>query len=457
MKKKNTLAKKMMIALVLGLICGIGCIFLRENLIQNGQSDLWSSINSWLFADISAEGNEQALGIFYIVGQLFVRALQVIIIPMVFTSITLAMIKINDARKLGRISSKTIGTFLLTSVVALAIASIVGIIAFDAGVFGSFDATGLEAGNGSTGSNPLMILINAIPLNIVNAFSNNSGVLAVVILAVATGLAINALKGKIEILPKLCEEISSIVTVSLGYIVNTFGPIAIFALITRTFASYGIDFLKPAMMYVIITTVLLLLYLTFGYAFFVSILAKINPIPFIKKISKVALFGFSTSSSAATLPLNLKTTTEEIGVHEEIASFVLPLGMTINMDGTAIMQVIATIFVASCGGYEITLPSVILIAILALVASIGTPAAPGAGAIVLFTILSGTGFTNEMAMMAYTLILAINRPIEMLVTSLNCIGDSAAAVIVSKSEGMFDEEVYNSDACNSTEEIKANA
>ncbi|MDY3091848.1 MAG: cation:dicarboxylase symporter family transporter, partial [Erysipelotrichaceae bacterium] len=139
----------------------------------------------------------------------------------------------------------------------------------------------------------------------------------------------------------------------------------------------------------------------------------------------------------------LKTTTEELGVHEEISSFVLPLGMTINMDGTAIMQVIAAVFIATCGGYELSVSSIFLIAVLALVASIGTPAAPGAGAVVLFTILSGMGYSNDMALMAYTLILAINRPIEMLVTSLNVVGDSAASIIVAKKEGLLDEETYN--------------
>ena len=193
----------------------------------------------------------------------------------------------------------------------------------------------------------------------------------------------------------------------------------------------------------LVTTILLLIYLVFGYSTFIALLAKLNPIPFVKKIVKVALFGFSTSSSAATLPLNLKTTTEELGVHEEISSFVLPLGMTINMDGTAIMQVIAAVFIATCGGYELSVSSIFLIAVLALVASIGTPAAPGAGAVVLFTILSGMGYSNDMALMAYTLILAINRPIEMLVTSLNVVGDSAASIIVAKKEGLLDEETYN--------------
>ena len=288
-----------------------------------------------------------------------------------------------------------------------------------------------------------MILLNAVPSNVVSAFSNNSGVLAVVFMAVVVGLAINNLGDKVTQFTKLCGEVSSIVTVALSYIVNTFGPLAIFALITRTFAAYGIEYLKPAFIYMLVTTILLLIYLVFGYSTFIALLAKLNPIPFVKKIVKVALFGFSTSSSAATLPLNLKTTTEELGVHEEISSFVLPLGMTINMDGTAIMQVIAAVFIATCGGYELSVSSIFLIAVLALVASIGTPAAPGAGAVVLFTILSGMGYSNDMALMAYTLILAINRPIEMLVTSLNVVGDSAASIIVAKKEGLLDEETYN--------------
>jgi Na+/H+-dicarboxylate symporter len=164
---------------------------------------------------------------------------------------------------------------------------------------------------------------------------------------------------------------------------------------------------------------------------------------YIKKIFKVIVFGFSTSSSAATLPLNQDTTTNELGVDPQIASFVLPLGMTINMDGTAIMQVVATLFIAGCGGYDVSVFQLIIIMVLALIASMGTPAAPGAGAVILFTILSGVGFTGEQALIAYSLILAINRPIEMLVTSLNVTGDSLASIMVARSENRFDLDTYN--------------
>lgn len=440
--KGNKLAKRMAIALILGLVAGIGCILLREQLIQNGNEEVWSTINNLLFQDISKEEGANAIGIFYIIGQLFINALQLIIVPMVFTSITLAMCHISDTKKLGRISYKTVGYFFLTSCIALIVAGIVGFSVYHAGAFNVAIEANITGGAASTASNPLQVVVQAIPNNIASAFSNNGGVLSVVFVAVCVGICMNVLGEKIEVLKKLLQEINEIVVVFLSFVITNFGPWAIFVLLTRTFAIYGIEHLKPAAAYVITTVITLLLFLVAGYALILFLMTRLNPVPFLKKMAKVSLFGFSTSSSAATLPLNEKTTVEELGVSEEIASFVLPLGMTINMDGTAIMQVIAAIFIATTAGYDVSISSIAIIATLALVASIGTPAAPGAGAVILFTILTGLGYTNDAAMLAYSLILAINRPIEMLVTSLNVIGDSSAAVFVAKSEGMLDEDVY---------------
>ena len=258
------------------------------------------------------------------------------------------------------------------------------------------------------------------------------------------GLGINALNlGKDCVIYRMCDEVSKIVVVFLNFIVKKFGPAAIFMLLCNTFATYGIDYLKPAAVYVVLTVALLLVYLFIGYPLYFALVTKKNPIIFIKRIFKVIVFGFSTSSSAATLPLNQDTTTKELGVDHQIASFVLPLGMTINMDGTAIMQVVATLFVAGCGGYDVTIFQLVIIMVLALIASMGTPAAPGAGAVILFTILSGMGFTGEQALIAYSLILAINRPIEMLVTSLNVTGDALTAIAVAKSEGKLNQDVFN--------------
>ena len=444
-KSNNKMAIRMAMALVLGLVTGIGFLLLRENLIRNGNANIWAKINNILFQDISAKGATNSLGIFYIIGKLFINSLQLIIVPMVFTSITLAMCKISDTKKLGRISFKTVSGFLITSFFALALAGTVGFTIKNLGLFTANIKNVAAKVGAASSTNPLQVIVDIIPSNITSVFSSNSNILAVVFIAVVTGLCINVLGDKIKILTDLLEDINSIITVFLSFVITHFSPIAIFALITRTFAIYGIENLKPAFVYIVATTITLLVFLIFGYAIFVAVGARLNPIKFVKKIGKVALFGFSTSSSAATLPLNTKTTIEELGVNEDIASFILPLGMTVNMNGTAIMQVIATIFIATTAGYNVTAGNVVIIALIALIASVGTPAAPGAGAIILFTVLSGMGYNNDGAILAYSLILAINRPIEMLVTSLNVVGDSATSVVVAKSEGMLNEEVYNAD------------
>jgi Na+/H+-dicarboxylate symporter len=331
----------------------------------------------------------------------------------------------------------------MTTTIALTVAGAISLICYNMGIF-NIHIEGLEGTAGSTGSNPLKVILDIIPSNIGATFSVNNAVLGVVFLAVVVGLSMNKLgMGKESTIYKFCQEISKIIVVFLNFMVKKFGPIAIFMLLCRTFATYGIDYLKPAVNYVLLCTGLLLFYLFVGYPLYIWLFCKLNPITFIKKVFKVIVFGFSTSSSAATLPLNLDTTTEDMGVDRQVASFVLPLGMTVNMDGTAIMQVVAALFIAGCGGYEVSVFQLVVIMVLALIASVGTPAAPGAGAVILFTILSGVGFTGEQALVAYSLILAINRPIEMLVTSLNVTGDAVTSIAVAKSEGKLNEEIFN--------------
>ena len=437
----NKLALRMMVAMVAGILVGLLFMVFRE--YAGFDSILWQNINNLLFQDITVPGGERALGLFYLGGQLFIRALQLIIVPMVFSSIVLAISEISEASTLGRVSAKTISWFMLTSGIALVLASIFGMVFFKAGVF-SATIEGISISSGTTGSNPLNVILNIIPSNIISTFSVNNAVLGIVFIAVVVGLGMNKLDlGKDSTIYRFCDEASRIIVVFLNYMVTQFGPCAIFMLLCRTFATYGIDYLKPALAYFVICTILLLTYLFVGYPCILAFICKMNPVVFIRKIFGVIVFGFSTSSSAATLPMNLDVSTKDLGVDSEIASFVLPLGMTINMDGTAIMQVIATLFIAGCGGYDVTVFQLGIIMVLALIASMGTPAAPGAGAVILFTILSGVGFTGDQALIAYSLILAINRPIEMIVTALNCVGDSVAAIAVAKSEGKLNEKTYN--------------
>ena len=441
LNSNNRLALTMLFAMVSGIVVGLLFMAVREKL--GADSVTWLTINNMLFQDITAAGAESALGLFYIGGQLFIRALQLIIVPMVFCSVVMAISEISEASTLGRLAGKTVGWFMITSCIALLLAGIIGLLCFHAGMF-NVTIEGVSGTSGSTGANPLNVILNIIPSNIGATFSVNNAVLGVIFIAVVVGLSMNKLgMGKDSVIYRFCQEVSNIIVTFLSFAVREFGPVAIFMLLCRTFATYGIDYLKPAAIYFILCVALLLIYLFIGYPVILALSCKLNPMIFIKKIFKVIAFGFSTSSSAATLPLNLDTNTKELGVDRQVASFVLPLGMTINMDGTAIMQVIATLFIAGCGGYEVSIMQLVIIMLLALIASMGTPAAPGAGAVILFTILSGVGFTGDQALIAYALILAINRPIEMLVTSLNCVGDSVAAIAVARSEGKLDTEAYN--------------
>lgn len=446
-KGKNNstaLAIRMSISLVLALIIGITFILIRESLISNDKVEIWNTINSILFKDITTDEGRNSLGLFYILGQLFINCLQLIIIPMVFSSIALAMCHISDTKKLGRISYKTLLSFLTTSTFALATACIFGFIAYKLGFFNVHLSTnGATSVTTATGNNPLLVILNAIPNNVANVMTNNSMVLSIVFLAVVVGLCINTLGEKILVLKNLLIDINNIISVFLGFIITKFSPFAVFVLITRTFAVYGLDRLKPALAYMLTVTIASIVFLIIAYPLFVYLLTRLNPITFMKKVAKVALLGFSAAASSAALSLNEKTTVEELGVDKDIASFVLPLGMTINMNGTAIMQVIAAIFIAASSGYTLTIQNIILIAVLSLIASIGTPSAPGSSSIILFTVLTGMGFNNEATLIAYSLIIAINRPIDMLITCLNVIGDSATAVVVANSEGCLNKEIYN--------------
>ena len=289
---------------------------------------------------------------------------------MVFTSISLAIGSIADTRTMGRISAKTLFWFLLCSFLALLLAGCVGYGTYSMGLFNT-RIEGLAEASGSTGSNPLNVVLNIIPSNIITAFGSNGAVLSSVFLAVAIGLSMNTLgESRTATLRRLLGEVNDVVVVFLNFIVSNFAPFAVFVLLTRTFAIYGIDYLKPALVYVVVTVVLLLAFLIIAYPLVIALGAKLDPFTFIRKIANVAVFGFSTSSSAATLPLNIKVCEEEFGVDESIASFVLPLGMTINMDGTAIMQVIATVFIAGCAGYTVTPGQLVVVALLALLAGL---------------------------------------------------------------------------------------
>ena len=281
--------------------------------------------------------------------------------------------------------------------------------------------------------NPLLVILNAFSLNFLSTLSNNGNIIAVVVISIVLGIIFQQMKEQVSILKKLIDEVNEITKNCLNFVILKLSPIGIFSLLIRTFAQYGITYLIPALVYMLITTLALLIILFIIFPLLVWYKAKIKPQVFIKKVYKVAIFAFSTSSSAASLPLAQKTVTEDFNIKQSTASFVVPLASTINMTGTAIMQVIATLFIAACANYDIGLMQIISILLLTVVGSISTPAAPGAGAILLFTIISGMGFVNPAAIAAYSLIIAINRPVEMLVTAVNVVDDVVSSLMFENS------------------------
>jgi len=276
----NRLAVKMLIAMFAGIAVGLIFMLVREKL--GATSDAWFTINNLLFQDITAAGAEKAIGLFYICGQLFVKSLQLVIVPMVFTSIVMAIGTIRDASTLGRVSMKTFFWFLMTTVIALVAAGAIALVCFNMGMFNT-SIEGLSAATGSTGANPLNVLLNIVPSNIGATFTVNNAVLSLIFLAIVIGLSLNKLGYDSECtINRLCKELSEVVVMFLNFVVNKFGPIAVFMLLSRTFATYGIDYLKPAAAYVVLTVVLLLGYLFIGYPIYIAVAAKMNPITFIK-------------------------------------------------------------------------------------------------------------------------------------------------------------------------------
>lgn len=444
-KKQMSVVKKMMIALVGGLVVGLIFMFIRSSLLDSGNEATWNLINKILFQDITAADGTGALGILYIIGQLFMRGLQAAIVPLVLVSLSLAMCSISSSTKLGRIAGRTVLGFICFYIVGAFCGGVVAYLMKSAGLFNVnlpaeavTDAATIEA------FNPLATIVTAVPSNITEVFSSNNSILAVVVVAIVIGLCLQALGEKGDPLKKVFESVSEVVNMYLTFLINKVGPVAIFCLVSRTFAIYGTEYLAPAAAYIVGAMITLFVLAVTLYPIGIWLTTRLNPMKFIKKIAKVGVFGFSVNSSAATLPLNTRTNLDELGCSQEITSFVLPTGMTINMNGTTVMHMFAVTFIATSAGIDVTPANLVVIAFLSICAAMGCPAIPIAGTTLIVTILSGMGWTSDACMIAYALVVAINRPVEMALLPLNVIGDAATNVIVNAKEKELNKEVYNS-------------
>lgn len=443
-KQKSSIVKKMMIAVAAGFGVGIICLLIKAQLVGTENEGIWKVVDAIFFQDITATTKIEGIGIFYIIGQLFMRGLQMMIVPLVLCSLSLALCSLADPKKLGRIAGKTFVCYLCFYIVAAALAGAGAYFVKSMGWF-NVNLPEQQAQDLVTmdGYNPLVTVVNAVPSNIINALSSNNAILSVVVVAIVLGLCMTAMGEKAAPLKRVIEVLNDVVQMALNFLINKVAPVAIFCMIARAFAVYGVEYISPTLVWIATTIVVSLLLVVTIYPIGIFLTTRLNPFTFLKKSAKIGMFAAATNSSAATLPLNTKTCTEELGCSKDITSFVLPTGMTVNMNGTTAMHMIAITFIATAAGVEITPVTLMLTAFLSICTAIGTPAIPVAGTTMVYVVMMGLGLNSELCMIGYSLILAMNYLPGMAVITLNVIGDAATNVIVCSKEGKLDKEVYN--------------
>lgn len=440
-KERSALMKKMIVAVVGGLLLGFGFIFFRESVGSDSQA--WSTVKYILFANV--DNGEAGIGLIYVVSKVFLNALQMGMVPLVFVSLSLAICAIEDAAKLGRVAAKAIGYFFLFYLISVVCAETIGMTVRSFGFFNvqlsadvSQDFTKLDA------YNPMTILTGIIPSNAGTAFSSNSAVLSIIFIAIVVGIAMHKFPDETRTIRDLLKGFDKVIQAYLDFLISKVGPFAIFCMMTKGFATYGVDYLKSAFAFVVTGVIAGPLLLVLIYPIVIWIKTRLNPIPFLKKTLETGLIASATNSSAAALPMNMKTCTEDLGCNPEVSSFVLPTGMTVHMNGTSVMQCISIIFIATSAGVDLQPYQLLLLGVFAIITAISTPAVPMAGTVMLFVTMTALGFTSDPCVLAYALIVAINYPVGMAVIPMNVVGDAAVSLIVSKSEGDLDEDVYNS-------------
>lgn len=366
-------------------------------------------------------------------GQIFKNLLLLIVVPLVFFSLVSGISSLSNMVKLGSIATKTIGLYLLTTAFAVIIAIFFGWVFNISGYEGEVSAYIPPSGDSSLYGT----VIKIFPNNIFGAFVENN-MLGIVFISILFGIALNLTDELTNNLSKNFERLN-IVFLKIVLIIMGFAPVGVFCLMGSYVMDHGLDIFGDLIQYVLILIFVLFFHLIFTYSIILKLFANLNPITFYKKMRNVALFAFSTSSSAATIPVTLKTVSDDLGVKKDVSSFVIPVGATINMDGTAIMQGLATMFIASTAGVDLSMVEYVQIVMLAMVASIGAAAVPSAGTITLALILSSLGLPLD----AIGLILAVDRILDMIRTSVNVCGDAAVSCIVAVSEDELDYQIYN--------------
>ena len=384
-------------------------------------------------------------------GTIFVKLLKLIAIPLILASLIKGISDLKDISKFKTIGSKTIITYIVTTVVAISIGLIlVNLINPGSGISSETverltstysESSGVQSklaeANNQIQSSPLQFLVDTVPDNAFKAMSNNSLMLQVIFFTIFLGISMLLIgEEKSKPLKSFFDSLNFVVLKMVDLIMKT-APYAVFALLASVITSSNDPDLLLALLKYSGVVCLGLFFMITVYCIAVYFITNSNPLVFLKKISPAQLLAFSTSSSAATLPLTMDRVENHIGVDREVSSFVLPVGATINMDGTSLYQAVAAVFIAQALEFDLTLADQLTIVLTALLASIGSAAVPGAGMVMLVIVLESIGFPSDKLAIGLALIFAVDRPLDMCRTVVNVTGDAAVSMIVGRSVGKF--------------------
>ena len=409
------LTLKVIIGMMLGIIVGLGINLTGLNAPGSIISDF--VVN----------------GVFDVVGKIFVDALKMLVVPLVLFSLICGVCGIGDIRLLGRIGAKSFGLYMLTTALAIATAIV---IAASLGIGKGMNAVATAAFNAKEAPSISQVLTSIVPSNPINAMAQGE-MLSVIFFAIMVGISLLMVGKKagsaIEFIEVMNEVMMKMVT-----IIMMLAPYAVFALIAKAMAELGTDLLAQLIGYVAVLIGILLFHLLFTLQVVLKLFSGLSPLIFLEKIRNALVFAFSTSSSNATIPVTLRTVTERMGVNNSVASFTVPFGATINMDGTAIMQGVATVFIANIYNIDLGITGYLTVILMSVLASVGTAGVPGVGLIMLSMVFAQVGLPVE----GIGLILGVDRLLDMIRTAVNISGDAVVSAVVAKSENKMDTQVF---------------
>lgn len=419
-----TLTQRILIGMSLGILLGSALNFLfQANLLP---------------ADLAERVQRYAImGLFDTVGQIFVRSLKLLVVPMVFVSLVLGSASLGTSARMGPMAAKTIGLYLVTTCLAITLALVL--------------ATIIQPGGGMEKAAPVEyvakeapslkdVVINMFPTNPVDAMAQGS-MLQLIIFSILLGVALARVGEVGQPVQRFFESLNEII-MKMVLMLMHLAPYGVFALLVKVFATEGLGAIADLARYFFTVVLALLLHASLVYGGCLSFLSGLNPLRFLRNIRPAILFGFSTASSNATLPVTMEVAKDRLGIHRSVGSFTLPLGATINMDGTAIMQGVATVFIAQVYGVDLGMSEFIQVILTATLASIGTAGVPGVGLIMLSMVLGQAGLPVE----GIALIIGVDRLLDMMRTAVNITGDSMVATVVAKSESAIDIDVFNANS-----------